>query len=409
MGKYSYRAKNQEGQKIAGEIEAVSQYAASKVLISKKLFPIEINEFGRGGFALEKLPLLSFLARTSRKKKAIAIRQLSTLINAGLPIAQSLDILAKESINTKIKEVFTDVLLKVEGGSSLADAFAAHKEFFTGLDISLATAGEKSGNLDQVLKRMANQLENEFRLISKVRMAMIYPALLFTVSGVVIVVMVTYVVPKLSDLYADFKGEIPAITQFMLSLSNFFVKYWWAVILIVISFIAGFRFLKNTPSGRRNWDYFKIKIPAVKNLLIKIYLARFTRTLSTLIGSGVPVLDALKITSTSVGNVIYEEEILKMIGKIRGGDSLSHSVSDSYPGIFPSVTAQMIKVGEQTGEVDAMLDNLANYYEEEVDNATTALSTLLEPLMVVVMGGVVLFILLAIMVPIYTVSNVIFK
>lgn len=407
MKKFIYKAKDKHSELISGEIEAATQQAAAKILISKNLFPIEIEEEKEEKIYLKKLPFLSFLDHISVKKKAIAIRQLATLINAGLPLTQCLETMAQEATNKKLKDVFSDVLHKVEGGTSLAQSFAEHPEVFSGLDISLITAGEKSGTLDKVLKRMATQLEKEAQLISKVRGAMVYPSFILVVVIGVISLMLMYVVPRLSELYKDFKGNLPFITQIMIKLSNFLTSFWWLIILILITFFSGFKTFINTSKGRRLWDSFKIEIPAIKNLLIKIYLARFTRTLGTLIGSGVPVLDALKITSESVGNILYKEEILNMVGKIRGGSSLALCVSESS--LFPSVCGQMIKIGEQTGEMDNMLDSLANYYEEEVDNTIRSLSTLLEPVIIVFMGLVVGGILVAIMSPIYGISQLMFK
>lgn len=407
MQKFFYKAKNEHGETVSGQIETVNQSAVAKVLMSKKLFPIEIRDTEKAKISLEKMPLLSFMEGISKKKKAIAMRQFATLINSGLPITKSLGIMASESTNKKLKEVFTDVLQEVEGGSSLAQAFSRHPEVFSGLDVSLITAGEKSGTLDKVLKRMATQLEKEAQLISKVRGAMIYPAIILTVVIGVLLLMFIYVIPKLAVFYQDFKGKLPAVTQFMLSFSGFLRRFWWAVLLVFIALISGFKAFKDSSKGRRSWDSIKLKIPGLKILITKIYMARFTRTLGTLIGSGVPVLDALKITSESVGNVIYKDEVLKMTSEVRGGSSLSRSISNSA--LFPSVSGQMVKVGEETGEIDSMLDSLANYYEEEVDNAIKALSTLIEPVIIVFMGFIVAFVLISIMAPIYGISQIIFK
>jgi len=228
---------------------------------------------------------------------------------------------------------------------------------------------------------------------------------LIAVVGV-IALMLLYVVPKLTELYQDFKGNIPAVTQFLINLSNFSKSYWWAIILIIVVTAAGFKSFINTEIGRKYWDFFKIKAPIFNVLIVKIYLARFTRTLGTLIGAGVPVLDSLRITSDSVGNVVYKQALLDATEKVKSGTALSTPLADSS--LFPATVSQMIKVGEQTGDIDGMLDSLANYYEDEVDNLTKGLATLIEPLIVVLLGLIVAFIVIAVMSPIYSLSKTIF-
>lgn len=407
MKKFRYKARDQQGKIITGEIETTSPSAAAKVLLSKSLFPIDIHDAEKVEISLEKVLFISAFEGVSRKKKAVAIRQLSALVNAGLPLTQSLETMAKESDNKRLKEAFTNILHEVEGGSTLANAFAQHPNVFTSLDVSLIQAGEKSGTLDKVLARMANQIEKEARLISSVRTAMIYPTIIITVVIGVVALMVIYVMPKLILLYEDFQGKIPAITQMLMNISNFMSKFWWLILIVIIITILGLREYKKTPAGREIWDSFKLKVPLFKRLIIKIYLARFTRTLGTLIGSGVPVLDALKITSNSIGNIVYKNEFLRITDRVRGGSSLSDAMTESS--LFPPVTSQMIKVGEQTGAIDSMLDSLANYYEDEVDNIIKGLSTLIEPIIIIILGFAVAFILIAIMSPIYNISQVIFK
>ena len=407
MEKFFYKAKNDKNEIVTGEIETVNPSSAAKILTSKKLFPIEIRKTQETAAFLESLPFLSFLKSVSRKKKALAVGQLASLVGAGLPVAQALGIMEQESSNKILKSTFGDILTRVEGGSSLADAFSRHPNVFSELDTSIIASGEKSGNLEKVLKRMANQLEQEAKFISRIRGAMIYPAVILTVAAGVVILMLVYVLPKLKNLYDEFKGELPLITRIMMGVSDFLKHFWWLFLLFLAASFVAFRYFIRTPSGRKSWDSFKLKIPLFKNLITKIYLARFTRTLGTLVGSGVSILDSLKITSKSMGNVSYEEEVLKMADEVRAGSSLSSSLSDSV--LFPPIVSQMMKIGEQTGEMDSMLDSMANYYEDEVDNIVKALATLMEPVIIVFMGIIVAAIMLAIMMPIYTISQVIFK
>lgn len=408
MQKFIYTAKNEKHEILSGEIEASSASSAAKILIGKKLYPVEIKEPQKEIISLADLPFLPFVNKVSKKKKAIGISQFAALVAAGLPITQSLGIMTNESNAKPLREAFVDILQQVEGGSSLASAFARHPNIFSEIDISLISSGEKSGTLEKVMKRMAIQLDKESKLISKIRGAMIYPAVIFTVAIGVVLMMLIYVLPKLKTLYDDFKGELPLVTRMMMGVSDFLKNFWWAILLFVFAFYVAFRYYIKTPAGRRAWDFFKLKVPLFNKLIIKVYLARFTRTLGTLIGSGVSVLDSLKITSKSIGNVLYEEEIMKISDKVRGGDSLSHAMTESAK-FFPEITSQMIKVGEQTGGIDEMLNSLANYYEDEVDNLVKGITTIIEPVILVFMGFVVGVILLSIMSPIYTISQVMFK
>lgn len=406
MKKFSYKAKNNKGEVLSGEIETSIQSEAAKILISKQLFPIEIVEIKERKFKLENIPFFSFLDSVPKKKKAVAIRQFATLVRSGLSIIQSLETMTQESGDKKLKDTFASILQEVEGGSALSAAFSKHPKVFSGIDISLIKAGERSGNLDKVLDRMANQLEKDASLISKIRGALIYPAIVLMVAGGVISIMIIYLVPKLVDLYADFEGELPFITKMMIWLSDLLVHFWWALILIFIALVSGFITYIKSEKGKVHWDTLKIKTPIIKELLIKIYMARFTRIMGTLLGSGVSVVESITITSDAIGSEVYRREILKIAESVRQGKSLSAGMRASE--IFPSVSSRMIKVGEETGEIDNMLNNLANYYEEEVDNIVKSIATIIEPVMIVVMGGVTLLILVGIMGPIYQIAQYIF-
>ncbi|MEM4260099.1 MAG: type II secretion system F family protein [Candidatus Woesearchaeota archaeon] len=407
MKKFKYLVKSQLGQTVEGEIEALSESDASKILISKKLIPIEIKPIDSFEINLDSIPFLSFFSRVPARKKAIAIRQFATLIRSGLSITQALSILEDQESHKKLKQIFDSVLKEVEGGGTLSNAFSQNMDVFTSIDIGLVKAGERSGTLDKVLDRMADQLEKQASLMSKIRGAFTYPAIVLVVAIGVISVMMVYLVPKLKDVYSGFKQDLPFVTQVMVSISNFMINYWWVLILLIIAIISGFISFKKTKFGRRLLDEFKLNMPVFKDFLRMVYMARFTRTLSTLISSGISITESLKITSDAIGNVIYEEEIAKLTESVRQGKSLSLSMIESE--LFPKTVSQMLKVGEETGEIDSMLSNLANYYDEEVDNIVKTISTLLEPLIIVIMGLSVLFILVGIMTPIYQMGQFMFK
>lgn len=402
MQVYIYTARSKPGELIRGEIEAENESAAAKVLIGKDLFPIVVYEKKERG-----LSSLNPLNRITQKDKVFFARQFSTLINAGLPVAQSLETLVEQTTKTALRKVIDQIFRDIESGASLSQAFSRYKEVFSRTEVALIASGEASGTLDKTLTRLSNQLEKDFALRRKIRSAFTYPTIVIIVVILVVAIMIMFVVPKLEGLYSEFKAELPFLTRVMIGLSRFMIDYWWLVIIMIVATVVAFKNYINTPSGRRSWDGFKLKVPLLKILMQKIYLARFSRTMGTLIGSGVSVLDSLGIVANTVGNVIYYEAILKAGEQVKRGTALSQPIKENP--VFPALVSQMVRVGEQTGELETILTNLANFYEEEVDNIVKNLSSILEPIIIVFTGAIVGTILFAIMLPIYTLSRVIFK
>jgi len=348
MISFVYTAKTIEGQLVTGEINAPDANTVARMLNERQLYPMRI-EAKKSSNILN----LSFFEGVSTKDKALIIRQFSTLIIAGLPVAQALQVLIKQIDKPHLQKIFIKILKDIENGSSLSEAFSRFPKVFLTTDISLIKSGEASGTLDVVLKRMAKQLEKEQALHSKIKSAMIYPSFVVVVVIGVIAIMLMYVMPKLSSLYAGYKGKLPAITQLMLDLSNFLIHSWWMIIIgLVLLAVSGRAFI-NTPNGRYMWDQTKLAIPGIGALVEKIILARFTRTLGTLMGAGVPVLDSLMIASKSCGNVIYEIEVRKAAEAVKGGAALSDPLKKNPH--FPAVVGQMINVGEQTGEMELII------------------------------------------------------
>jgi type IV pilus assembly protein PilC len=340
----------------------------------------------------------SLFNRISLKDKTIIARQLATMINAGLPIAQSLRTIQEQVANKKVQKMLEQVTGDIEGGSTLSVAFSRFPEVFSTIDITLVASGETSGTLDKALLSMAEQLEKEQSLMRKVRGAFIYPTFLLAVVVVVVVLMLIYVMPQMENLYSSFNITLPFLTKLFISISHILQKLGLFVILFIIGVILYIRYAISQSWGRRAWDNLKIKIPGVGELMKKLYMSRFAQTLSGLVGAGVPLLDALKIVSKAVGNVMYEELILEAAEKVKSGVALSVPLKNE---IFPPVVSEMVAVGEKTGELDAMLQNLADYFQEEVDAAVKNISELIQPVLIVVMGGLIAIIMLAILWPIY--------
>lgn len=396
MQVFTYTAKDKNGELQKGEVEAENENSAAKMLSSRNLVPINVFKQEEKSFNLFK--------HVSLKDKTLIARQLATMINAGLPISQSLRTLEEQLQNPRLRKMLEAISGDVEGGSSLSNAFARFPDFFSALDITLISAGETSGTLDKTLLRLADQLEKEQSLIRKVRGALYYPAFIIIVVIGVVALMVIYVMPQMKDLYASFDADLPFLTRALIASSNFLGKFFPFIFAGLGA--LGF-FLRNAvkkPVGRRIWDKIKIEVWGIGELMKKIYMARFSQTLSTLIGSGVPLLDALQITSKGIGNVLYEEFIMDAAEKVKAGVALSEPLkANPY---FPPVVPQMIAVGEKTGELDSMLKNLSDYFEEEVEVLVKGLSNLLEPIIIVVIGGIVALILVGIMMPIYGLGNV---
>jgi type IV pilus assembly protein PilC len=399
MISYRFTAKNSEGELVRAEVEAENVRAATLLLKERSLFPITITPKDE----TEKSPLAlldKFQGRISTKDKVLFSRQLATLINSGLPISQSLEALLDQTDNKKFKQVIADIRQTVEGGSSLSEALKRHPDQFSTTFISLVAAGEQSGTLDKALLRLSTQQEKDQQINSKIRGAMIYPIIVLLVIIAVLVMMLIKVVPQVSSVYKDLNRPVPFITQMLLNMSSAITHFWWVFIVVIAGIVVWIRRYTKTPTGKRQKERLLMTIPLVKVLTEKIYMARFTRTLGTLIGTGVPLLESLKTVEGAIGNSIVAEDIAHAAEEVKGGAALSTPLSESEH--FPILVPQMVRIGEQTGNLDEMLDKLATYFEEEVDELVKNLSTLIEPIMMVVLGLLVGGMILAVLGPIYS-------
>ncbi len=399
MRRFTYTAKDTTTDKeVKAAIQAESEKGAAKVLMSQGLIPIDIVEDDEGGL------FKSLTQRITSKDKVNFTRQLATLIEAGLPLSQSLHTIVEQINNPKMRRVVEDIIASVEAGKSLGDSFGKHPEIFDKVYLALVKAGEVSGTLDQALKRLADQQEKDEELMRKVRGALYYPAIVMLVIVAVVVFMVVTIVPQVSKLYAGLGQELPILTRLLVQTSDFLVGYWWLTIIVIG--ILGYFFIQylKTESGIRVMDALKLNAPLVKDLMRKLYMARFTRTGQTLLATGVPMLDMLSITSEAVNNSYVSTSIDNAANKVKGGKPLSKSIeTEDY--ILPLVP-QMISIGERAGQIDTMMGKVAKVYEDEVDEQIKAISTIIEPILMVVMaifaGGIVM----AILFPIYSLVSV---
>lgn len=396
MQVYQYTARDvSSGKSVKAEVEAESQAGATKILKERGLSPIEIEVKTEGGSPLDKI-----LKRVPSKEKVIFSRQLSTLINAGLPIVQSLRTVSSQTTNKTLQGIISNVVADVEAGSSLSEAMRKHPKAFDNVYVSLVAAGETSGTLDMSLERLANQQEKDADIISKVRGAMIYPIIVLLVMCAVIVFMITTVIPQVQNLYDGLPGvKLPFITRILLGFSHLLTKYWWAALIVmgVLVFVTS-RWARTGP-GKQVVDRAKMKMWPTGQLFQKLYMARFTRTGATLVGSGVPLLQMLGITAEAVNNVHIEASITRAAEKVKGGKSLSEGL-EGEPN-FPELVPNMIHIGEQSGALETMLGKCADYYEKQVDAQVKAISTLVEPVLMIIMGIVAFTIVAAVLLPIY--------
>jgi type IV pilus assembly protein PilC len=387
------------GQLLKADVQAENEQAAAKLIKQEGYSPIEISSGSKGAAGL-----LDKIHRVGAKDKVLFSRQLATLINAGLPLVQSLRNVTDQMQNKQFKVVLNQVIADVEGGSALSAAFAKHPEIFNQVYVSLVAAGEASGTLDAALDRLATQQEKDAELMSKVRGAMIYPIIVLLVMVAVVGFMIVKVLPQVKTLYEGLPGaNLPLITRVLLAISDFTIHFWWVVVIALgLGVFFGTRWAR-TFGGRRFVDMAKLKAWPIGPLFVKVYMARFSRTATTLVASGVPLLQVLNITAEAVNNVHIAEAIHRVAEKVKGGKALSDSLAKES--LFLALVPNMVRIGEQSGSLEAMLEKAASYYEKEVDDQVKTISTIIEPVLMVVLGVVAFIIVAAVLMPIYGLAN----
>ena len=398
MAKFAWEARTTTGETQTGIMEADTADSVQSRLRSQKLSPVKVKKKA-------KELKFNFGSKVTTKELVIFTRQFATMIDAGLPLVQCLDILSSQAENKAFAEVLREVKTHVEQGGTFSEALSKHPRIFDELYVNLVAAGEMGGILDTILNRLAIYIEKRVKLARQVRGAMVYPVAVLVVAMIVIGVMLTWVIPSFQAMFADFGGEdaLPALTKMVVGLSEWFTgNIHFLAIGGIAAFFAGSAFARN-PSGKRVIDRLLLVLPIIGPVMRKIGVARFTRTLGTLLGSGVPILDAMDIVAKSAGNVVIEDAIVSTAGKVREGRTMAEPLMETK--VFPPMVVQMIGVGEQTGAMDQMLNKIADFYEDEVDVAVGALTSLLEPLMMVFIGGIVGVMLVAMYLPIFSIAG----
>lgn len=399
MIRFRYKARSKEGKIQSGQVESRDINQAAIVLREQELVIIELKP-------VKAVANFAFLTSVLQRIKFVDLvnftRQLSTMINAGLPLTESLALL-EQQVTPALQKIVTDVLQEVEAGKTLGEALAKHPKAFSSVYVSLIKAGESAGKIDEMLLRLADNLEKEREFRSKTRGAMVYP--LIVVVGMIIVagIMMIFVVPKLTDLYEDFGAELPFSTRILVAASNFVSDFWYFAIIGAILLSWMFRAWISTPVGRRIWDDFVFRIPIYGELRKKILLSDFCRTLGLLVGAGVSIVEGLNIVADIMENVVYSNSIKEVAKKVEKGISVASAIG-SYSH-FPAILSQMLTVGEETGKVDEVLLKIAVYFETEAEHLVKGLTTAIEPLIMVVLGVGVGFLVISIILPIYNLTS----
>lgn len=401
MGKFMWEGKTRVGGTMTGEIEAPNEAFVIAQLRRQQIVPVKIKPKPRDlGFSL-----LGRRGKVSKRELAIFTRQFATMIDAGLPLVQCLDILGLQQENQAFKKVILKVKEDVESGSTFADALGKHPHVFDELFVNLVSAGEVGGILDTILSRLAAYIEKAMKLAKQVKSAMVYPSTILAVALIVTVVLLVYVIPIFGAMFDDFGATLPVPTQFVLAISAYTRKYFLVGVVLLVLLVMGIRWYYKQENGRRRIDRLLLRVPILGDLLRKIAVARFSRTLGTMVSSGVPILESMDIVAKSAGNKIIEEAILKARTSISEGKTIAEPLADSK--VFPVMVTQMVSVGEATGALDTMLNKIADFYDDEVDSAVGALTSLLEPMLMIFLGVVIGGLVIAMYLPIFKLAGVV--
>ena len=393
MQRFRYLARDSQGKNVEGTVEARNREAVVETLRSRGILIVKVEE--DIGLNLESLKEIN-IGGVPMKEKVVFMRQLATMVGAGLPLTQSLEILEAQADNPMFRRTLSNVLGGVQGGQSLAESFRKEKKVFDDITLNLIQAGEESGNLQVILERLATEMEDQKKLGDKLRSALIYP---------VILLLMFVLVPAMAEIYAEFNADLPGVTQFLINMSSFFVNYWWLVLIGVALFVIFAKYYFDTPGGKKLLNEVSIKIPIFGPIIKKIQVAQFTRVLSLLLKSGLSIVKALELTAGSLSNHVFKEAVMQSKKEVEKGVALAIPIARSQ--VFPLIISQMIAVGEESGELDQVLEKMAEYYGQEVDVSTSNLTTLMEPLMLLLMGGVIAFIALAVYMPMFNLSGVV--
>ncbi len=399
MATYVFKAMDLAGAPAQGEVEAVTKQDVADQLKERGLIVVDVaNKYRSKELNIE------LFSRVKANDLAVATRQLSTMVSSGMSILRAIYVLEAQTESKKLKETLRAVGRHVEAGLLLSDALEHHSKVFSPLYVSMVRAGETGGVLEGALLRTADQLEKDASLRRQIRAAMIYPTLVITFAAVVLLALVAFLIPVFENVFKQFGGKLPALTQFMVGFSHMINDQWYILILAVGTIGGSFVFWKRSKRGRAQWDAFKLRIPMkIGNVVQKVCIARWSRTFSALVSAGVPIMQAIDITGRTAGNAVIEKSMQTVITSVKAGGTLSEPLSKAK--VFPPMVGHMVGVGEETGALDSMLAKIADFYEDEVAAAVKALTAIMEPVMIIVVGGIVGVIVISMYLPLFDVYN----
>ncbi|HEU4715750.1 MAG TPA: type II secretion system F family protein [Candidatus Saccharimonadales bacterium] len=405
MATFNYIATNSDNKSVSGTIDAADKAAVLSALTKQGLHPISVREEGSKKTSID---LGKFFGPGKVKSDDIVMftRQLSAMVGAGVPLLRALNSLQQHTESAGLKKILGSIIEDVQAGAPLADALEKHPNTFSDVYVNMVRAGEAAGILDEILKRLAMQQEKNATIRKKVKSAMTYPMVLIGITILAFFGLMIFVIPQIGKIVSDLGGpdaKLPGLTVAMLAISGFMTSYWYILFPVLAGAVALLlRYIK-TPAGKSQFHHIILKLPGLKTIVMKVAIARFARTFSALMGAGVAVLEALDVTSRAMGNVVYEEALKDAAKKVKNGDTLSSIIEKNT--LFPSIVSQMLAVGEETGQTDTVLVKVADFYEEEVDTAIDGVSAIIEPVMIVIMGGMVGLIAASVMMPIAGLAN----
>jgi len=406
MPTFEYVARDKTGKEISGSQDAPSKEAVIKQLRSKGLMASSVEEKKAQTIVKKKTGRRMFGGKVNLRNLSIFCRQFATMINAGVSLVRCLDVLEQQTDSARLKEIIRDIEVEVEGGATLSRSMAKFPRLFTNLAVGLVRAGEVGGVLDETLDRLATFLEKDMELRRKVKSSMTYPVLVMVVAVGIVTFLVTFILPKFISLFKELglsDDKFPLPTLILMRISNFATSKWYIMILIIIGMVIAINRIKTTKTGKRYYDIVKLRMPVFGSLNHKIAIARFARTLSTLLASGVPILQAMETVAGTVDNDVISDAILLSRAAIREGDTIADPLANSR--MFPPMVVQMITIGEETGQLDQMLEKVADFYEAEVDAALESLTSALEPVLIVFLGVVVGFIVISMFLPLISIIS----
>lgn len=398
---FTYKAKDKTGKIVQGKIQAETEKQALDILHSQEIFVLTL-ESGRNEIKIN----LNFRKKVSLKDKIIFTKQLAMMVRGGLPLVEALKALEEQTENEVFRKAILKITTDVQGGLALSKALEKHPKIFPKLYVAVTSSGERSGKLDEVLERLSDQLQKDYDLIAKVKSAVTYPVVVVCALVGVLILMLIFVVPQLKSIFSEMGVALPLPTRILLGTSSFLVNYWYIVIVLIVGIYFAIRYWAKTPKGGLAIDKFKIRVPIFGKLVQKIYMARFTRTTGTLVAAGLPMLEILATVKEVVGNKFYQPAFLQISKDVESGVTLSNALK-KHRQIFPPMIAHMVSVGEKSGKVDEVLFHLAEFYDKEVETTTESLASLIEPILILIIGAGIGVAIASIIMPIYSLVNVI--